>query len=77
VRKNKKKTRRMHDTLFTNLSLVVSHIPDCEDATASPAGDVPYPAGDVAFPSRNAVISHYRCILTLGDAHPPHELRHI
>jgi hypothetical protein len=49
---------------------VVSHIPKFGDASKSPAGDTASPSGD-------AVVSHWRCIISFRDAHPPQETPHL
>ncbi len=47
------------------------------DASKSPAGDTASPARDAAFPSGDAVVSHWRCIISFRDAHPPHSHPHL
>ncbi len=51
---------------------IVSHIPKFGDASKSPSGDTTSPAGDAASLSRDAVVSHWRPIISFRDAHPPH-----
>jgi hypothetical protein len=43
----------------------VSHILKFGDASKSPARDV-------VSPSIDAVVSHWSCIISFRDAHPPH-----
>jgi hypothetical protein len=46
----------------------VSHIPNFREASESPASS----AGDAASHSGDAIVSHWRCIISFRDAHPPH-----
>jgi len=52
----------------------VSYIPKFGDASKSPVGDAASPA---ASPSGDAVISHWRCIISFRDAHPPYSHPHL
>jgi hypothetical protein len=48
----------------------MSHIPNFGDASKSPAGDAASLSGD-------AVVSHWICIISFRDAHPPHSHPHL
>jgi hypothetical protein len=50
---------------------VVSHIPKFGDASKSPSADTACPAGDAASLSEDAIVSHWRYIISFRDAHPP------
>jgi hypothetical protein len=55
---------------FPHMDRVVSHIPKFGDARKSPAGDAASPSGD-------AVVSHWRCIISFRDTHPPYSHPHL
>jgi hypothetical protein len=56
---------------FYELSIgVVSHIRKFGDASKSLEGDTAPAAGD-------SVVSHWRCIISFRDAHPPHSHPHL
>jgi hypothetical protein len=50
-------------TCIQSTKRVVSYIPKFGDASKSPVGD--------------AVVSHWRCIISFRDAHPPHSHPHL
>ncbi len=79
---------KMKDKLYADTSMseiaqkrffrrVVSHIPKFGDASKFLSGDTASTAGDATSLSGDAIVSHWRCIISFRDAHPPHLHPHL
>jgi hypothetical protein len=55
----------------------VSHILKFGDLSKSPVRDAASPTGDMASLSGDAVVSHWRFMISFRDAHPPHSHPHL